>query len=526
MKATCLNSRVTRTLMLGLGLLLAPAAHASGVKVLEPRLPTIKPTTPELDEETPVQRVVVKFHEGSRVRLRGGRMRALATERNEHERFRLKRRGLNDGRLQADLTTAQSVLERLPRRGQMGRLFRETELTLADHKRHAEERTGKEMADLDLYYEVPLQHGARAREVNALVTQLNALDSVEIAYAEPQPEPAMVDFGPAVQALMAATPSTSLYDSQQGYLNAAPAGIDARHAWTVRGGRGAGVKIVDVEGAWNDEHEDLPRFFYAGGTEFDDAGWREHGTAVMGVVAGAHNGYGVTGIAHEAQVGHQGVASQTVASAITHAALAAGKGGIVLVELQARGPRANRACTCNTAQCNYVPMEYWRANFDAIAQATANGVHVVEAAGNGSANLDSPVYRGAFDVSVRDSGAILVGASTATTRSPMCWTNHGSRVDVHAWGEKVVTLGFGDLFASGENQWYTASFSGTSSAAPIVVGAVASLQGAANAAGKGPIAPRVLRALLRDTGTPQAPSTRRIGSQPNLRQALPELLAR
>ncbi|WP_239470323.1 S8 family peptidase [Archangium violaceum] len=521
---------MTRTLMLGLGLLLAPAAHASGVKVLEPRLPTIKPTNPELDAETPVQRLVVKFQEGTRVRLRGGRMKALSSERGEHERRRMKRWGLSDGRVLADLTTAHSVLERVPRRGQVGRLFRENELALADHKRNAEDRTGKEMADLDLYYEVPLQGAVRAGEVNSLVMQLNALDSVEIAYAEPMPEPAMLDFRPARRrprnGPSTQSSTTSPYDSQQGYLNAAPVGIDARYAWTVSGGDGTGVRIVDVEGAWNDQHEDLPNFFYVGGTEFDDSDWRDHGTAVLGVMAGARNGYGVTGIAHQARVGHQGVATQTVASAITHAAIAAGKGGVVLVELQALGPRANKNCTCNTAQCNYVPMEYWQANFDAIAQATANGVHVVEAAGNGSANLDSPVYRGAFDRSVRDSGAIFVAASTATTRAPMCWSNHGSRVDVHAWGEKVVTLGFGDLFDSGENQWYTASFGGTSSAAPIVVGAVASLQGAANAAGLGPIPPRALRDLLRTTGTPQASSTKRIGSLPNLREAIPQLLAR
>ncbi len=526
MKATCLNSRVTRTLMLGLGLLLAPAAHASGVKVLEPRLPTIKPTTPELDEETPVQRVVVKFHEGTRVRLRGGRMRALASDRNEYERLSLKRRGLSEGRLQADLTTAHSVFERIPRGGQMGRLFRETELTLAQHKRDAEERTGKEMADLDLYYEVPLQPGARASEVNALVTELNALDSVEIAYAEPLPEPAMVDFDLAVRGVPSGTPATSLYDRQQGYLNAAPIGIDARYAWMVRGGRGAGVRIVDVEGAWNDGHEDMPSFFYTGGTQFNDASWRDHGTAVLGVVVGKANGYGVTGIAHEAQAGHEGVANQSMASAITHAAVAAGRGGVVLVELQARGPRSVRQCTCNTSQCNYIPLEYWRANFDAIAQATANGVHVVEAAGNGSVDLDDPVYGGAFNRSVRDSGAILVGASGATSREPLCYTNHGSRVDVHAWGEKVVSLGYGDLSGTSENQAYTATFGGTSSAAPIVVGAVASLQGAANAAGLGPVDPRLLREVLRATGTPQDSSEKQIGPQPDLRNALPRLLTR
>jgi subtilisin family serine protease len=99
-------------------------------------------------------------------------------------------------------------------------------------------------------------------------------------------------------------------------------------------------------------------------------------------------------------------------------------------------------------------------------------------------------------------------------------------VDVHAWGEKVVTLGYGDLSAAGENRAYTATFSGTSSAAPIVVGAVADLQGIAHAVGKGALEPRALRELLRATGTPQAPGTQRIGSQPDLRTAIPALLAR
>ncbi len=515
MKALSIEFRGTRTLMLGLVMLAAPAVHASGVRVLEPRLSTVKPTSPELEPETPVQRLVVKFHEGTHVRLRGGIMRALAAERGQVEQVHMARKGLSDKKLHTDVSTANKVMQRVRRMGPVARLFREDELTLAERKRTAEERSLKQMADLDLYFEVQLQPGTRAGEVNELVMQLNALDSVEIAYAEPVYEPTPV----GASLLLDTT-------SQQGYLDVAPGGIDARYAWTVPGGKGAGVKVVDVEGAWNDRHEDMPSFFYTGGTQFNDASWRDHGTAVLGVVVGKANGYGVTGIAHEAQAGHEGVANQSMASAITHAAVAAGRGGVVLVELQARGPRSVRQCTCNTSQCNYIPLEYWRANFDAIAQATANGVHVVEAAGNGSVDLDDPVYGGAFNRSVRDSGAILVGASGATSREPLCYTNHGSRVDVHAWGEKVVSLGYGDLSGSSENQAYTATFGGTSSAAPIVVGAVASLQGAANAAGLGPVDPRLLREVLRATGTPQDSSEKQIGPQPDLRNALPRLLTR
>ncbi|WP_375768739.1 S8 family serine peptidase [Archangium gephyra] len=519
MKASFLTNRVTRTLMMGLCLMAAPAAQATSVKVLDPRLSTVKPTSPELEPETPVQRLVVKFHEGTRVRVRGGTLRVMSAERNPAEHGRMKRRGLSENTVRVDLTSALRVIAQLPRMGPPGRLFRQDELTLAERKRLAEERSGKEQADLDLYFEVPLVPGTRAGDVNELLMQLNALESVEIAYAEAATELARFDVS-AVGAM------STEYEAQQGYLDAAPAGIDARYAWTVPGGTGTGVKIVDVEGAWNGSHEDLPRFFYVGGVQFNDAGWRNHGTAVMGVMVGQANGYGVTGIAHGAQVGNEGIAGQSIASAINHAALAAGKGGVVLLQLQARGPRSARDCTCNTSQCDEVPLEYWRANFDAIAQATASGVHVVEAAGNGSVDLDSPVYRGAFDRSVRDSGAIFVGAATSDTHAPMCWTNHGSRVDLHAWGENVVTLGYGDLSGSAEDRWYTGSFSGTSSAAPIVVGAVANLQGIAHATGMGPLEPRALRELLRATGTPQSSSSKQIGSMPDLRGAIPQLLSR
>ncbi|HEX8539319.1 MAG TPA: S8 family peptidase, partial [Cystobacter sp.] len=414
----------------------------------------------------------------------------------------------------------QRMVERKQRWGRPERLFREPESTLAERKHLAEELSGREMADLDLYYELPLEPGMQAADVNELVMQLNALDSVEIAYAEP------VSWTASVSAWDVRGNATASYEFQQGYLDAAPGGIDARYAWTVPGGRGQGVRLVDVEGAWNNRHEDLPAFFYRGGEQLQGVDWRDHGTAVMGVMVGQANGYGITGIAHEASAGHQGIATQSMASAIQHAARAAGRGGVVLVELQAPGPKTMKGCACNASQCNYVPLEYWRANFDAIAQATAHGVHVVEAAGNGGADLDDPAYHGAFNRAVRDSGAILVGASSAAGRAPMCWTNHGSRVDVHSWGEKVVTLGFGDLNGLGENRGYTDSFNGTSSAAPIVAGAVAAIQGAAFAAGKGALPPREMRALLRATGTPQAPSSKLIGPQPNLRRAIQQVLSR
>ncbi|QRK12436.1 S8 family serine peptidase [Archangium violaceum] len=506
-------------------------ASASGAQTrqrasrpLMPRAAVVKHSGRELPPDTLVERLVVKFHEGSRVRLRGNALASLASERSSSERSRFFGRGLTEARLTDDLRSVQSLLERAPRTHGLRRLLQEDEAVLEARQLSGESASGRQLADLNLYFEVPLLPGTTAERVAALVEALNAVESVEVAYAEPPAEPAVVGAGldTVVSSLLAASdlpPTTPLYESRQGYLDAAPRGIDARYAWTVLGGSGSGVRIVDVESGWNTTHEDMPGFFYIG-----DAGdKRDHGTAVLGELVGAANGYGVTGIVHSAQVGIESHLSQGLSNALSRAATAAGPGGLLLVEVHRQGPSDGTACTCNTSQCNYVAVEYWQADYDIIAQATANGVIVLEAAGNGSANLDAAAYNNAFNRAVRDSGAILVGASTATTRVPMCWTNFGSRVDVHGWGEQVVSMGYGDLFSSGVDQYYTATFSGTSSASPIATGAAASLQGISLAYGRGALDSRTVRSLLVSTGTPQASDSRKIGPLPDLRQAIAQL---
>jgi hypothetical protein len=147
-------------------------------------------------------------------------------------------------------------------------------------------------------------------------------------------------------------------------------------------------------------------------------------------------------------------------------------------------------------------------------------------------NLDSSIYNGKFDRSVRDSGAIMVGAGTSDGRAPMCFTNFGSRVDLQGWGQNVATLGNrirngtnimpGNIQVNGsdQNQWYTTIFSGTSSATPIVAGAAASLQGYRKAHSLSPFTSTSMRDFLKQTGVAQASDTRQIGPLPNLRAAI------
>ena len=108
----------------------------------------------------------------------------------------------------------------------------------------------------------------------------------------------------------------------------------------------------------------------------------------------------------------------------------------------------------------------------------------------------------------------------------MCWTNYGARVNVHGWGQSVVSTGYGDRFAgnSSEDQYYTSTFSGTSSASPIIVGTALSAQGVAIANGRR-LTSVQMRGLLRNNGTAQAADARQIGPLPDLQKALPKVIS-
>ncbi|HKI05853.1 MAG TPA: S8 family peptidase [Thermoanaerobaculia bacterium] len=514
-KTASRNRWMQPLLCLVISMLLAGMANAGE---LIPRRAALKGDNYSLPQQTLVERLVVKFHEGTRVRWRDKVL--IALDRDERERAEINRLGLTDAQIDADVTLVQHLIALDPRSRGIGRLLSTEEDTLEKYKIEGEQLSGEELADMNLYFEVQLPPGTAYGKIHKLLLELNQLPSIEIAYAEPPTAPAVAEVAPVFSPeLKVATPN---FQSQQGYLNPAPQGIDALYAWTVPGGAGAGVRIVDIERGWNVTHEDLPPLFYQGGSASTiDI---DHGTAVLGEMVAKSNGLGVTGISYQAQAGTESWTNQGTSSAITNASLAAGAGNILLVEVHRLGPLNGSPCTCNLSQCDYIALEYWQADYDAIASATANGRIVVEAAGNGSSNLDDPAYGNLFNRSVRDSKAILVAASLSTNRSPTCWTNWGSRIDAHGWGENVVTLGYGDLFNGGTNQLYTATFGGTSSASPIVTGAAASLQGAARAAGLGNRSPLAMRQLIASTGTAQDPNAKNIGPRPNLRAALNQLL--
>ena len=359
-----------------------------------------------------------------------------------------------------------------------------------------------------------------ARDVERVLAELAHDPAIETAFVPPVATlPSVRDDGDSCPIK---TPS---FESYQGYLGAAPHGIDAPAAWR-RGVRGQGIWFADIEGGWNAKHEDLPgdRIQHAGGKYIDAPGWRAHGTAVLGEVVGVDNSKGVVGIAPDVErVFTSSIGGTSVADAIDVAAEALRAGDVLLIELQGTGPRGR-----------YLPVEYWDDNFDAIEAATRRGVIVIEAAGNGAENLDHAAYRGKLERGKRDSGAIMVGAGGPpregfVDRARLDFSNYGSRVDVQGWGRKVATLEYGDLQrCTGEEAYYTdrhytGEFSGTSSASPIVAGAAILVESFAKQRGQ-LLSPVQVRALLSRTGSPQTGNTQqRIGARPDLARALREL---
>ncbi len=483
---------------------------------LQPRVPFAK-SLPGPPSGSAIDSVMVKFHEGTRIRFRDPDFVIL--ERSPRDEDQLATRKLDDKQVETDLQTFQGILAASPLVVGVARTFDASEPVLELRRAAGENAAGRELADLDLYVRIEVPSGTTAGAVAGLIADLDDLASVEVAYAAAVPS-LPTDLPPT-------TPDFTVLGFQ-GYLESASlGGIDARYAWTVPGGKGDGARVVDVEYTWRLAHEDFPAVSYQGGANTGNG--TEHGDAVIGILAAPDNGYGVTGIAHHASIGLQSVLGVGLANAIHQAALNAGPGGIVLIEQQVGStPPPGSTCPCPQGfSCIFslVPVEYEPASFDAIHTATANGVIVVEAAANGSNNLDDPHYGGAFDRQVRDSGAILVAASTGAPRVPVCTTNFGSRVDLHGWGRTITTLGYGDLFGSGDpSQAYTALFGGTSGASPMVAGAAADLQGAALAHNLQALSPAAMRQLLRNTGTAQAADPRQIGPLPNLHAALDQLI--
>ena len=449
-----------------------------------------------------------------------------------------------------DVSPLQTILSDFG--AQMEPLFGIAEDTIRanlDATAAAAEIAGAEPSDdleMDTYYAV----AAPDTKLDELAeTILGQSELIEAAYVKPrsaEPTALAESENDVINEMMpipgdapAVTPN---FTASQIYLNPAPAGIDARYAWGFAGGRGSSISIIDCEWGWNFSQEDIIKkqigVVFGGNSSSNN-----HGTAVLGEYSGDLNSFGVTGICSNALAGASSfVNSPSSARTIREAADRLNAGDIILLEIHRPGPNAN-----GQGQFGFIAIEWWPDDYAAIRYATNKNILVVEAAGNGSQNLDDAVYdqrpanfpaswRNPFNPANPSSLAVVVGAGApppgthgrnwGADRSRLGFSNYGKRVDCQGWGREVTTAGYGDLQGGPRNRWYTETFSGTSSASPIVVGALGCVQGILKAQGSPPLTPVRSIGLLRSTGSPQQdtpgrPRTQRIGNRPNLRQMIP-----
>ncbi|MEM7048572.1 MAG: S8 family serine peptidase [Acidobacteriota bacterium] len=364
-----------------------------------------------------------------------------------------------------------------------------------------------------------------AHRLDDLVERFNALPEVDLAYAELQ----------ATETNAGGAGFTGLQD----FLDDAPVGISGTWAQAQVEALSTtkSATLYDCEQGWILSHHELAGSVAAPLVNHNRHGHGgylgHHGTAVLGEMVGSSRLRGpLRKACRFATASHFRRAESTpfgdfngnVAEAIVGCLLTAlgqrraGVGDLLLLEVQ-RGRR---------------PTELDPADRDAIRLAVSCGVVVVEAAGNGGYDLDrlrDPEGRRSLDrrgSAFVDSGAILVGAAEAALpHDRASFSNYGSRVDCFAWGEGVTSGGYGDFDAGATaadlDDFYTNTFNGTSSAAPIIATAAALVQCLHYAEMAAWLSPLMLRRLLSepDWGTPQGPGVGGfIGVMPDLRRVV------
>jgi subtilisin family serine protease len=384
----------------------------------------------------------------------------------------------------SDLANVEAIRDRYGLR--FTPLLRVAEPRIEQLRARAQARSGRRQPDLMSAMRVDVRDATPELLVE-VATALQRLPEVDLAYVHSTRTPPPVDLDPTTPAL----------DLLQGYRGAD--GIDADTA-AAMGFDGAGIHIADVEQNWDFEHEDLvdAAFDLEPGViiwpEHDDP---NHGTSVVGTLIAPNNGYGITGMTPGATLtGYPEIIDEGYyrrADAIASAAAGSNPGDVILLEIQETEPVLG----------NYAPGEIEDLVWMITRMATDAGIVVVAAAGNGNIDLDAPELQYYRDRG--DSGAIIVGAGVPSLRDKLDFSTYGARVDVQGWGVQVFTTGYGNyaMYGGDTRQAYTATFSGTSSASPIVTAAAVLVQQAAIANLGAPLTSQQIRSVLIGTGLPQ-----------------------
>ena len=210
------------------------------------------------------------------------------------------------------------------------------------------------------------------------------------------------------------------FSNNQTYKNSSFLNIE--YAWSL-GIKGQGIRIADIEWGFDYDHEDLKRSRFIELRPTTNHEYDNHGTAVAGILFAMDNGYGVTGMVHQADTLY-GISEVGISrsSGITLGLGRLRAGDVFVYEMQTYGKN------------DYVPADFNQAVWDITKSATDDGIIVVAAAGNGNEDLDDPYYSSYL---ARGDKVHVVGAGSADVSRKTLLT-YGSRVNVQGWGEAVT----------------------------------------------------------------------------------------
>jgi len=284
----------------------------------------------------------------------------------------------------------------------------------------------------------------------------------------------IVGLGAPASAAALVVPSDPLFAEQWALQRGAS--LDGPLAWGLAG-TGAGTTVAVLDTGIDANHPDLRGALWANpdevagnGVDDDRNGWVDdvhgvdlirgdgtpedeegHGTHVSGLIAAAHDGSGIAGLAPGARImavkvldAERNGATSGVAAGIRYALAQ----GADVINVSVNGDTPSRSLV------------------EAVAASDAAGVPVVASAGNHGRDLDAlPSYPAAFDVPT-----VLSVAGGTKAGLLAAFSNFGLRtVDLVAPGEEILST------APGGGYEYR---SGTSMAAPWVTATLALLHGA------------------------------------------------
>merc|ERR1719336_2872999 len=385
---------------------------------------------------------------------------------------------------------------------------------LEDLARRAEKMSGVQQPDMRgvVTVELPVQDAEHLVAAAKHFDALHCVEYISIESAEP-PARTRLPNSSILQSCHRELPSDGSipdFTAAQGYNRPGQFDVDYLHSL---GADGTGQMYADCEFSMLFSHREFEaaRITEEPGFGVDPNRQQDHGTASVGITLGG-DAFGIKGMANKADgyffSEHPRGKAYNRARAVAAAISKVRAGDIVLLEMQTGRP--------------FGPAELSQRIWDLTKMGTDAGVVIVAAAGNGNRNLDSST-----DAAYRargDSGAIIVGAGNAQHQK-QGFSTYGSSVDVQAWGRSVMTSGYGRCTgfpgSSQGNSKYTPSFSGTSSASALTAGALTLFQSWARRQHGAPLAPKVLRDLIKRTSHPGG--TGNIGNHVNLRAAVERL---